>query len=428
VQYTPTEPGMMSLPPRSKSVSTLKRLMRAGFLALAVAGVDGCEHVTPPPPPFIGVLPQGSFERGDWTVDLDLAKGDYITRVDVRDKLVYVYTSSKMVVAYDRKAGTRKFGMQVPSPVDTLLPLVELPDMIVFPNSTELEVFDKQGQFQRSVPLPSPLRSDAVGEKSSIYFGAAGARGGLVEAYDLSRPYAPQQWEYLTRDTKAVTAGPAVSDGIVYSGSDGGEVDAVATENRAQVWDTDHGEFLAAGPITADLQIDDSGLYVASHDSKMYCINKTTGKLRWQYFAGEPLYDAPILTSDTVYQYVQGKGLAALDKNTGAYDRRPRWIHPTATQFLSQDEKFVYLLDPRSDSNNPDAPPANYIIAVDKQTGVKQFESRRSDFTVFGTNRKDSTIFAAFGDGRVMTIKPVLKAGVIGELVMVPVSDDRPRS
>ncbi len=422
MQFTPTKPGTVFL----SFFPGFKRLLRrhavGGVLAVACAVVGGCEHMTPVEPPYFGVLPQGSFQRG-WLVELDLAKTDRVTRVDVRDDTVYVYTLKKQVTAFDRKAGTRKFSMDVPSPIDNLLPLVELQGMIVFPNSTELEVFNREGRLLQSVPLPLPLRSDAAGEGTTVFFGAAGARGGLVEAYDLSRAYAPQKWEYLTRDTAPVTAGPTVSNGIVYSGSDDGEIDAVSTSaTRAQVWNTEHGAFLAAGAITADLKIDDSGLYAASHDSKMYCINKTTGKLKWQFFAGASLYDSPVLTSDTVYQYVPGKGLAALDKNTGAYDRNPRWIHPTATQFLSQDEKYVYLLDPRTDSAKPGSPTTNFIIAVDKQTGVKAFESKPTGLTVFGTNLKDNTIFAGYDDGRVITIKPVLTAGVIGEMVMGPCS------
>ncbi len=424
MQYTPTKPGTMSFPKNSKLTRTIRRAAAASLLAIAAAGIAGCEHLAPVEAPYIGPLKQGSFQSG-WSVDLNLAKGDSITRVDVRDQLVYIYSAKKRVTAYDRKSGKLKFGMDVPSPVDTLMPLVELPDMLVFPNSTELEVFTKDGFFKKSVPLPSPLRSNAAGEGTTVFFGAAGARGGLVEAYDLARPYAPQKWEYLTYDTQPVTAGPAVSTGIIYSGSEGGEVDAVSTnESRAQVWNTDHGSFLAAGAITADLQVDDSGLYIASHDSKMYCVNKTTGKLKWQYFASAPLYDSPVLTSDTVYQFVPGKGMAALDKNTGAYDRSPKWIYPTATQFLSQDEKYAYLLEPRTDADKPELGTANVIIAVDKQTGVKAFESKRTDFTVFGVNRKDGAIFAAFADGRVMTILPVLKAGTIGELVMAPVGPD----
>jgi outer membrane protein assembly factor BamB len=159
------------------------------------------------------------------------------------------------------------------------------------------------------------------------------------------------------------------------------------------------------------MKTDEAGLYISSRDTTLYCVNRTTGKLKWQYFSGTPLSDSPITTSDSVYQYVPGKGLAALDKILGAFNRTPRWIHPTATQFLAQDEKYAYLADPRANGFA--------IIAVDKQTMKEAFESDHKDFTVLGTNHaKDSLIYAGYSDGKIFALRPVLKAGQIGELVM----------
>jgi PQQ-like domain len=399
------------------SQSWTKTVSRFSVAILLAGLVGGCAE----PPVFhrnsVAVLPMGSLERS-WFVDLQLAN-DPIVKIDVRDKLVYVYTQSKEVIGFDRKAGTLQITMHVKSPAPHLLPLVELKGSIVFPNSTFLEVFDDEGILQKEIPLDRPLRSDAAGEGHTIYFGSVGPHGGLVEAYDVDEPYAPQEWEFLTRDSAAVTAGISVYNGVVYSASEAGEIDAVSVE-RSQLWDTDHGEF-QTGPVTADLKTDEFGLYIASKDTKLSCVNRATGKLRWQYFAGTPLTDAPITTADSVYQFVPGKGFAALDKIVGPFNRTPRWIHPTATQFLAQDDKYVYLADPRPTADDK-GQPGYAIIAVDKQTMKLAFESDHKDFSVFGTNHKDSIIYAGFPDGKFFAIKPVLKAGQIGELVMTPAS------
>ncbi len=363
----------------------------------------------------VSSLPMGSLQSS-WFVDLQL-KNDPIVRLDVRDKTVYAYTAGKRVIGFDRKAGTLQLSMTVKSPDVTLLPLVELKDHLVFPNATSLEVYDTKGIYERSIPLERPLRGNASGEGNLIFFGSAGPHGGLVEAYDISVPYAPQKWEYLTYDGADVTAGTAVYSGVVYSGSEAGEIDAVSVA-RAQIWDTDHHNFKVYGSIMADLRTDETGLFVASRDYNLYCINRATGKLKWQYFSGSPLGEAPVTTIDTVYQYVPGKGLAALDKILGPFNRTPRWIHPTATQFLSQDSKYAYLADPRPDPENS-SHTVYAIIAVDKQTMKPAFESDHKDFTVFGTNHKDGTIYAGYDDGKIYAIKAVLKPGEIGELVML---------
>ena len=139
--------------------------------------------------------------------------------------------------------------------------------------------------------------------------------------------------------------------------------------------------------------------------------------MKWQYFSGVPLLDAPVTTSDSVYEYVRGQGLAVLDKIQGPFNRTPRWIHPTATKFLAQDDKYVYLADPRSDPDNSHQT-VYAVIAVDKQTGKWAFESDHKDFTMVASNRKDNLIYAGYSDGAIFAIKPVLKPGEIGELVM----------
>jgi hypothetical protein len=250
-----------------------------------------------------------------------------------------------------------------------------------------------------------------------IYFGSVGPHGGLVEAFDVGAPYTLQKWEFLTNDGAAVTAGTAVYNGVIYSADEHGEIDAVSSE-RQQLWDTENGEF-QTGPVAADLKVDESGLYIASKDSKLSCVNRATGKLKWQFFAGTPLAESPVTTNDTVYQYVPGQGMAALDKISGAFNRSPRWIYPTATQFLAQDEKYAYLADPRYPADEKEQS-GFAIIAVDKQTGKEAFESEHKDFSIFGTNHKDSTIYGGFPDGKFFAITPVLKPGQIGELVMAP--------
>ena len=414
--------------------------------ALLLAGVAaGCSAE---PTPFhqnpVGVLRQNSLARG-WFIDLNLAGPDrQPVAVDVRSKLLYVYTADKHVTAVDRKTGVVQYTAEVRSPESRLEPLVELEGYVVFPNATNLQVFDDRGRFLKAVDVPTPLRSRAAAESSeapgtnrgtTLYFGASGiGHGGLVEAYDVSRHDAYKKWEYITHLQGAIVAAPAVYGGLIYSGDDRGEVDAVNT-GRLQVWATDHADFLTSGAITADLRADESGLYVASNDSKLYCISLTTGKLQWQYFAGAELTDSPVLTADTVYQMTPNHGLVALDKTAGAattaldappakaYNRHERWTCPDATQFLAQDARFTYVAETRP-NRTPELPPERFIVALDKQTGRPAFESEHHDFVLFGTNPRDATVYVAFADGKVMSLDPVLRAGQIGELVMVPVTHD----
>jgi hypothetical protein len=423
------------------------------FVPLLLAGlttVGGCatekapEKVHP-----IEVLPPQSFTRAWPVVDLKL-ENDTIRVIDVRDTNVYVYADSKRVFALNRKSGGLKYSVKVASPAKELLPLVELNDKIVFPNDTALEIYDLEGNHERTVTLTKSLTGNASGAGEVVYFGSVGRNGGLVEAYDLADDpatvAAPFKWEYLPNLGGDVTAGTAVYNDVVYSASSRGEVDAVTTR-RDVIWDTDQHMFLVgdqlepdrtsmqSNGVKADLRADESGLYVASKDGVLFCINRGTGKLQWEYFSGAPLYEPPVLAADAVYLQVRDKGIVCLDKSikningapqkpNGAkpsFDRAPRWNYPSATQFLSQDAKYSYLAEPSSMSL--DGTQMYRIVAVNKMDGKKAFTSDRDDFTVFGSNKKDNVIFAGFADGKIMAVIPVLKPGTIGELVMAPAKD-----
>ena len=401
---------------QSKPINAVSSLRRRGLMGLMMmtAAIAGCTPVAKYEPGKIGDLPANSFNR-TWLADLSEGQGQ-MKSIDVRPKAIYVYGTGKHVTSLKRESGEVNFVSVIPSPGDRILPPVELSDKIVFPTATSLELFDYKGNPLRSVPLQAPLRSGAVGAGNYIYFGADGPNGGLIESVDLTREYATARWELLTPGT-SVTATPVLYSSILYVGTEAGEVYAVS-EARNPVWSIDGNMFHCTGAIVADLKADDAGLYVASQGGILYCINRTTGKLKWQYFGGSPLAAAPVPTVDTVYQSVPNLGLAAVDKNDGGFNRMPRWVFPKATQFLAQDDKYAYILEEVPGKKIT----TRTIVAVDKKTGEREFQSKTTNFNVFGTNIKDNTIYVGYHTGVLLAIKPVLKAGTIGELVLQPVN------
>jgi len=165
--------------------------------------------------------------------------------------------------------------------------------------------------------------------------------------------------------------------------------------------------FKTGGSVVADLAADDDTLYVASTDSKLYALNRLNGRIRWQYYATAPLREGAVVTSDMVYQYDRGAGLAALSKASGDFNRRPLWVAEDCTRLLAQDDRNAYLR--RRDGA---------IVARDKKTGEVRFTSRQK-FNVFATNtlKEDGMIYAATKGGRILAIRPILKPGMVGEVV-----------
>lgn len=380
----------------------IKQLMS---VVIAAGLIAGCRHQAEPAAESkIKPLPAQSLIR-QWTADIPLSAGDQLTDIYVRDNAVVAYTKKHTTIAINRESGQLYDIAEFDPSGQVMRAPAVLADRIIYPTGTTLEIFNYRGNKLRSMLMPWTIRSGVSGLSQRVYMGADGPNGGRVLAVDTDKTYDYVNWELMTTGGSVVST-PAVHQGIVYAASENGHVYAV-NDNREPVWPIEGNTFVTSGPITADLVVDDFGLYVASGDSKMYCLNRGTGIIKWQYFGGKPLKATPAVTTDMVYILVPEQGLVAIDKTTGDYNRKPKWTNAGATQFLAEDEKFAYLR--RGD---------NTIIAVDKKTGEESFRSKRSDFALFGTNTKDAVIFAATASGQIMAIKPVLKPGAVGEIVL----------
>lgn len=380
-----------------------KQLMCWMIGIVAMAG--GCESWSrqSPTDKIVPIAPE-NFVR-QWSADLPLERSS-VEALHVRNEAIFIYSTGHMAYVLDRASGTLLHIDPVTSGRTQLLPPVVLEDEIVYPTNAVLEVYDKSGKKLRSIDLESSIRSPAVGSGKNIYIGIDYENGGRIRKIDIERTLSTTpRWELMTFG--GLSAAPALHQGILYVGSEDGRVYAVG-EDRSSVWPLPRGVFETGGRIVADIKADDSGVYVASTDSKLYCLDRNTGKIKWQFFSGALLTRGPEVTETTVYQYVPGHGLAAIDKTSGQYNREPKWISREARKLLSEDEQYAYVLGRN-----------NQIVALDKQTGKAAFRSQRRDLAVFGTNTRNGIIYAATRDGEVLAIRPVLKPGDVGQMVMI---------
>jgi outer membrane protein assembly factor BamB len=401
------------------------------LLAAVLLGM-GCSHPAPPsfstePRP----LPNPSFTR-QWATSLRAGGSDPVTAVHVSDSFVFAYRRDGSVSVMDRATGRLLHVDHPREAAQRIHPPVVLKDRIVYPTTTYLEVYDFAGRYiphatkvsdeldkPFSQALNVPIRSDAVGAGKQLFFGADFPVAGRAVAIDMTRPYVPEFWTLMTPGS-SVSGAPALLKDVVYVAADNGKIAAVATDSREPIWPLEQGVFLTYGGVVANLAADQMGVYVASLDTKLYCLQRASGKVRWQYFAGTPLKEGPVLTKDMIYQMVPGQGLAAIDKNPAAgsknsgTNRDARWTAGDAAAFASEDDNYTYV---RTFGNQ--------IAAIDKKTGRQRFVSNRNDLVAFATNTKgDGMIYVATAAGRIMAVRAVLHPGEVGELVLVPAAPE----
>ena len=368
----------------------------------------------PEPIPAAAPVPLNQFVRG-WAQVLDLPGGDDIKELHARENALFAYTDAGRVIVMARDTGRLQWLAQIRhTGRGGMHPPLVLPDRVVVPTSSTLEVFETtEGALLKSVPLKVAARSDAVGLGSLVFLGGDQPGAGRVVAMDINRDFGHTIWELMI-PKGGLASTPGLYEEVLFIGGGDGNVYAVATDNREPLWPLKGSAFATEGPIVGDIAVDDTGVYVASTDTRMYVLNRGSGRLQWQYYGGRPLTVGPTVTATTVYLPVPNAGIAAFAKGPGEFNRKPLWLAAGMTQFLAEDEKHAYL---RRGEDNA-------IVAVDKLTGDHLFTNNRRDLKHFATNaRPDGVIFASTETNRVLAIKPVLKPGVVGELVWNDGSD-----
>ena len=353
----------------------------------------------------IGELPPGTFEVA-WEAD---PKAKSVSAFYLVGDLLFVFDKSNTVTAFDFN-GSLKFRATVGEPGDVLgMPIVQ-PDRILFPTTGTVELWTKNGIKTRTVTLPQPVRSPGVAVGDIVYFGADSEQGGRLAAVDLSRPYNLNRWTVLTG---LIGTKPAYVDGVLYCPTQDGRVYAI-NQDRTPLWpsgpEMKEGIFQTDGKIIAALKADETGVFVPSTDTKLYCLNPGTGRIKWTYYAGASLSTSPSLTADMVYQYVEGTGLVALVKKNPEPNAMPKWVLPEGVQLVADDGRYAYA---RTQSGS--------VVAVDRATGKVAFSTERSDLvrTVTTQDAKNPAAFALTRSGSLVCIRPVLKTGVVGELAML---------
>ncbi|MGC4033769.1 MAG: PQQ-binding-like beta-propeller repeat protein [Tepidisphaeraceae bacterium] len=373
-------------------------------LTLLAALVCGCASKEKPQRVIAPIAP-GSFEVS-WSADTGVTSPYALYQAG---NLLFVYGKNNLVSVFDVNGGL-KFRTTIGENGDVLGPPVLTSDEIIFPTSATLERYTRGGGKIKSTKLPQPMRSPAVREGESLYVATDTDTGGRVAKVRLNVEYNFYEW---TVTTGIVTTKPLLWDGAIYAATEDGVVKGINPEG-SKLWaaapEMSDGFFHTDGKIVAPLVGDESGIYVASTDTKLYCLAPNTGRVRWQYYAGARLTTPPTVTADFAYQFVEGQGIVALAKKPGEPINTPKWTFADGKQVIADDANYAYVI-----TDN------NAVAAVNKADGTLAFTSQRADLskTVLSPDAKNPTVFGLTKGNQLICIKPVLRPGVVGELAML---------
>ena len=92
--------------------------------------------------------------------------------------------------------------------------------------------------------------------------------------------------------TKGILTSSASSNGIVYIGSQDGNVYALNANTGTKIWNYTTGNWVRSSPTVAN-----GIVYVGSWDHNIYALNATTGTKIWNYTTGNWVLSSPTVVN-----------------------------------------------------------------------------------------------------------------------------------
>ena len=120
-------------------------------------------------------------------------------------------------------------------------------------------------------------------------------------------------WKYNTGGE--VYASPAVVGGVVYVGSNDGNVYALNATSGIKLWN-----FATSNIIFSSPAVVGGVVYVGSDDDYVYALNATSGIKLWSYSTGNAVESSPAVVGGVVYVGSYGGNVYALNASSKSFD------------------------------------------------------------------------------------------------------------
>lgn len=221
-------------------------------------------------------------------------QGDSVFLLDHRNSLTRV----------DREGGSRAWRLPVAGAVDQIIGVTYLPEINRVYVTTGGNIFGldsvsgSQVAKQRLVKMANT--SPAVFGPYLIY----GSRNGQA----IWHAYGPGvQWRGY-QVANSIHIPPVLTGNTVVVIGSNGTIMAIHAETVQQLWSkTLRDEVVAPAAVSQD------AVYVAGTDQNLRAIDLGSGRSMWAKLFDQPLYDAPTVIGDRVYQHVPTHGLGCFD-------------------------------------------------------------------------------------------------------------------
>lgn len=176
-------------------------------------------------------------------------------------------------------------------------------------------------------------QSKPTAADGSVYFGTP---SGFL--YSVDAETGKENWKFEMG--AAISVGPAIADGKIYVGQQGGErfFYCVNAKDGSLVWK----QTIPGGWVWGSATVDDGLVYIPTVNGFAVCMDGKTGHIIWMYPTNKSIPAEPAIDGDIVYFGSWSRSLYAFDKKTGKILWKANGIGLDSGTLIAQDGK-IYL-------------------------------------------------------------------------------------
>jgi len=317
-----------------------------------------------------------------WQSKLLMRENESLERLFILGDSICGLSDHNYIASLNRENGNLAFSRSFTPAGLAVLGLELYDDELVSVIGSRLVEIDAKLGTQRSVErLQFGVTCPA--SRNSSYFYIAGTDGRL---HTLRAEDKVQIFEVAAESDSVITSIIADERFVVFS-TEAGEVICITANKPRRLWQFDD----AADGIVWPMVRDGDSLFFASEDTNVYRLN-IAGKLVWKYQTDAVLERGPVVTEEVVYQYVHGKGLAAIDKRSG----KELWQLAKGADLLAEADGKAYVI-----TN------VGTLVVMDNHELKRLYSINFAGVSRYVANVTDSKIYIAGKDGRIACLKPV---------------------
>lgn len=319
-----------------------------------------------------------------WQQMLPLKAGETFAELTIVGDRLYLRSDRNYIWSLDRQKGDVVFSRSIAPRGIPVLGLVPYRDRVISVVGDQIEEFSADtGARRRRSDLELGIVVAPARNSQFFYVSAADRRLHVLRANDLV-----QVFKVAAENDSLITTVVA-DESLVVFGTDAGNLVGMMADAPRKLWQFDVPKALA-GPVIRD----GNSLYFACKDTSVYRVDVadvTTVVLAWKHQAEAVLDRAPRVTEDFVYQYAVGRGLTAIDKQTG----RTMWSLPEGVDLLAEADNRAYVITK-----------VCTLAVMDNGTGKQLYSVNVAPVTGHAGNVVDARIYIADGEGRIACLQP----------------------